>query len=147
MGLRTVFTGHKRARMNTIVLFYPRVPQLFTKGWPTHTKNIAAKWWRRLQQLPLVLCAKRRAQSLRSAGLPQFCCKLCDSSKRLFFPIFISFSLSSAWQAANQSAGQPPFSWHDLHRPPLSPPKISFYTVILSALKNATILSHKRRAA
>lgn len=33
-------------------------PQLFTKGWPTHTKNIAAKWWWRLQQLPL-LCAKQ----------------------------------------------------------------------------------------
>lgn len=78
--------------MNAIVLFYPRV-QLFTKGWPTHTKNIAAKRWRRLQQLP-PFSAQSNSTIIAQRRTSPVLCKLCDSLKRLLF--FTSFRLSSS---------------------------------------------------
>lgn len=116
-------------------------PQLFTKGWPTHTKNIAAKWWRRLQQLPLFSLRKATAQSLRSAGLPQFCANCVIRPKDFYFYLIQAVLV---WQAANQSAGQSPFSWHDLHRPHY--PRKSVFTRLYCQPKNATILSNKGAA-
>lgn len=88
-------------------------PTIYKRLAGTHKKNIAAKWWRRLQQLPLcsaqsgdTVIAQRRTSPILH--------KLRDSSRTLIFhpiqPLLI-------WRAANQGAGQSPFSWHDLHRP------------------------------
>lgn len=126
--------------MNAIVLFYPRV-QLFTKGWPTHTKNIAAKRWRRLQQLP-PFSAQSNSTIVAQRRTSPVLCKLCDSFKRLLFFYLIQAIL--AWQTANQSAGQSSFSWHDLHRPHY--PRKSLFTRLYCQLKNATILSNKGAA-
>lgn len=116
-------------------------PQLFTKGWPTHTKNIAAKWWRRLQQLPL-----RSAQSsstiIAQRRTSPVLCKLCDSSKRLLFFYLIQAVL--VWRAANQSAGQSPFSWHDLHRPPIIPENLFLHAYTGSLKKPTTICGQQR---
>lgn len=77
-------------------------PQLFTKGWPTHTKNIAGKWWRRLQQLPQC-SAQSSSTIIAQRRTSPVLCKLCDSSKRLLF--FISFRLSSFGKLRTSAQG------------------------------------------
>jgi len=114
-------------------------PQLFTKGWATHThthtQNIAAKWWRRLQQL-LPLCpAQSGSTTIAQRRTSPVLCKLCDSSNTLLFVCLIQAVLVR--QAANQSAEQSPFSWHDLHRPHYS--RKSLFTRLYCQPKNQYI--------
>lgn len=78
-------------------------PQLFTKGWPTHTKNIAAKWWRRLQQLPLC-SAQSSSTIIAQRRTSPVLCKLCDSSKRLLFLSYSGCSSSGKQRTRAQSS-------------------------------------------
>lgn len=103
-------------------------PQLFTKGWPTHTKNIAAKWWRRLQQLPLC-SAQSSSTIIAQRRTSPVLCKLCDSSKRL---LFLSHSGCPRLASSEPERRAVAVLMARFASPPLSP-KISFYTVILSA--------------
>lgn len=127
--------------------FHPRVPPNYLQkvGRHTHThthKNIAAKWWRRLQQLPLgsaqsgdTAMAQRRTSPVLH--------KLRDSNHNTYFFFFASIQPPLIWCAANQSAGQSPFSWHDLHRPPIILENLLLHAHNVSRKENATILSHK----
>lgn len=99
--------------MNTIVLFYPRVPQLFTKGWPTHTKKYRSEMVAAVTAAATVLCAKQQ-QIIAQRRTSPVLCKLCSSSKYFYFYLFQGFLV---WQTASRRAGQSPFSWHDLHHP------------------------------
>lgn len=103
-------------------------PQLFTKGWPTHTKNIAAKWWRRLQQLPLC-SAQSSSTFIAQRRTSPVLCKLCDSSKRL---LFLPHSGCPRLASSEPERRAVAILMARFASPPLSP-KISFYTVILSA--------------
>lgn len=86
--------------MNTIVLFYPRVPNYLQKV-GQHTKNIAVKWWRRLQQLPL-LCAKQQHNHCAEPDFPSLV-----RTMRVFQNtfIFILFSLSSSGEPRTSAQG------------------------------------------
>lgn len=79
-------------------------PQLFTKGLANAQKNIAAKWWRRLQQLPP--CSAQSSTIIAQHRTSPVSYKLRDSLKRLVFILFRRFS---SGEAANQSAKQSPF--------------------------------------
>lgn len=57
--------------MNAIVLFYPRV-QLFTKGWPTHTKNIGGEKVAAVTAAATVLCAKQQHNHCAAPDFPGF---------------------------------------------------------------------------
>lgn len=126
--------------MNTIVLLYPRVPQLFTKGWPTHSKKYRSEMVSAVTAAATELCAKQQ-QIIAQRRTSPVLCKLCSSSKDFYIYLLQGFLL---WQTANQRAGQSPFSWHDLHRPHY--PRKSPFTRLYCQPKNATVLSNKEAA-
>ncbi len=99
--------------MNTIVLFYPRVPNYLQKV-GQHTQKISRRNGGGGYSSCHCALRKATAQSLRSAGLPQFCANYVIRPKDFYFYLIQSVLVG---QAANQSAGQSPLSWHDLHRP------------------------------
>lgn len=118
MGLGTAFT-HRRGLASTLTCpFIQECPNYLQKvGRRAHThtqKNIAAKWWRRLEQLPLgaahggdAAIAQRRTSPILH--------KLRDSSRNphLAAPL----SPSSAGVPPTRAQDRSPFSWHHLHRP------------------------------
>lgn len=128
--------------MNAIVLFYPRV-QLFTKGWPTHTKNIAAKRWRRLQQLP-PFSAQSNSTIIAQRRTSPVLCKLCDSLKRLFF-FFLPHSGYLRLVNREPERRAVVVLMARFASPPIIPENLLLHGYIVS-LKNATVLSNKRAA-
>lgn len=105
-------------------------------------KNIAAKWWRRLQQLPLS-SAQGSSTTIAQRRTSPLLYKLSDPATRLLF-FFIVFGLSSSGEprAASQRAEPSPFSWHDLHRPHY--PRKSPFTRLDCRSNNATSPGNKR---
>lgn len=118
-------------------------PQLFTKGWPAQ-KNIAAKWWRRLQQLPPLLCAKRRQHNHCAApDFPSFVQTMWLRPKDfLYFYLFQAFSsFGKERGGARGSLG----SHGTICIAPIIPENLLLHAYIVG-LKNATILSNKAAA-
>lgn len=115
-GLGTAFTHHKGLVSILLCSFSQESPNYLQKvGRHTHThKNIAVKWWRRLQQLPLcpaqsgdTAIAQRRTSPILH--------KLRDSSRNTY--LITPLSPSSSGVPRTRAQDQSPFSWHDLHRP------------------------------
>lgn len=130
--------------MNTIALFYPRVPQLFTKGWPAHTHaHTQKKISRRNGGGGYSSChsALRKAatQSLRSAGLPQFSTNCAIPPEHLFF---IPFTLSSSGVPRTR-AQDSRHSHGTICIAPIILENLLLHAHNVSLKENATILSHK----
>lgn len=131
--------------MNTIVCFFIHdSPSIYKRLANTH-KIIAAKWWRRFQQQLLPPCSAQKQQHNHCAApdFPQFCANYVFGSKRVLFILPLSRCPRLA-KRRNQSAGQSPFSWHDLHR--LYYSRKSPFTRLYCHSKNVTILSNKGSA-
>lgn len=115
MGLGTALTHHKGLASTLSCSFIQESPNYLQKvGRRTHKKNIAAKWWRRLQQLPLGAAQSGDAAIAQRRTSP-ILHKLRDSSRNTH--LIAPFSLSSSGVPRTRAQDRSPFSWHDLHRP------------------------------
>lgn len=127
--------------MNTIVLFYPRVPNYLQKV-GQHTQKISRRNGGGGYSSCHYALRKAAAQSLRSAGLPQFCANYVIRPKDFYF--FISFRLSSSGELRTRAQGSRRSHGTICIAPPIIPENLFLHAYTGSLKKPTTICGQQR---
>lgn len=127
--------------MNTIVLFYPRVPNYLQKV-GQHTQKISRRNGGGGYSSCHYALRKAAAQSLRSAGLPQFCANYVIRPKDFYF---LSHSGCPRLASGEPERRAVAVLMARFASPPIIPENLFLHAYIVSLNKNATIFGQQRR--